>query len=114
MRLEQCFYCRDITITGRNAATQVAFKNCAPLDKCITRIHGTTIDIAEDLDLVTSMYNLLEYSSNYSGMTGSLWFYCKDEATNLNNDFSNTNNFRSFKYQAKLVETLKLMEQMEY
>ena len=29
------------------------------------------------------MYNLLEYSSNYSGTTGILWFYSKNEATNL-------------------------------
>ena len=38
----------------------------------------TTIDDAEDLDLVMPMmpmYNLIEYSSNYSETTGSLWFY---------------------------------------
>ena len=29
------------------------------------------------------MYNLLEYSSNYSNMTGTLWFCSKDEATNF-------------------------------
>ena len=34
----------------------------------------TTIDDAEDLDLVMPMYNLIEYSSNYSETTGSLWF----------------------------------------
>ena len=28
------------------------------------------------------MYNLIEYNSNYSETTGSLWFYLKDEATN--------------------------------
>ena len=27
------------------------------------------------------MYNLTEYSSNYSKKTGILWFYLKDEAT---------------------------------
>ena len=52
---------RDITIIGHQV-TQVAFKNCAPLTKCITKIDGTTIDNAEDLDLVMSMHNLLEYS----------------------------------------------------
>ena len=45
----------DVTITGRNAETQTAFKNCAPFDKCITKVDETTIDHAEDLDLVTSM-----------------------------------------------------------
>ena len=66
----------NITTTGDNGA-QVAFKNCAPFIKCTTKIDGTTIDDAEDLDLVTLMYNLLEYSSNYSETTGSLWFFLK-------------------------------------
>ena len=39
-------------------------------------------DDAEDLYLVKQMYNLIEYNSNYSETTGSLWFYLKDEATN--------------------------------
>ena len=63
-----------IAITGHNV-TQVAFKNCSPFIKCITKIDGTTIDDAEDLDLVMLMNNLLEYSSGYSDMTGSLWFF---------------------------------------
>ena len=49
------------------------------------------------------MYNLLVYSSNYSDTTGSLWFYSKDEATNFNNDIENTDAFKSFKYNAKLL-----------
>ena len=49
------------------------------------------------------MYNLIEYSSNYSETIGSLWFYSKDEASNFNNNNANTNNFKSFKYKAKLL-----------
>ena len=64
----------DITITGDNGA-EVAFKNCAHFIICITKIDGTTIDDAEDLDLVMPIYNLLEYSSNYSDTKGSLWFF---------------------------------------
>ena len=41
------------------------------------------------------MNNLIEYSSNYSETTGSLWFYSKDEATNLNADIANYDNFKS-------------------
>ena len=55
-------------------ATQAAFKNCAPVTRCITKIDGTTINDAKDLDLVIPMYNLIECSSNYSDTTGSLWF----------------------------------------
>ena len=69
----------DISIIGHNAATQKLFKNCVPSTNCITKIDGTTIGDAEDLDLVMVTYNLLEYSSNYSHTTGILWIYSKDE-----------------------------------
>ena len=42
----------SITIMGRNFAIEVAFRNCAPFIKCITKIDGTILDDAEDLDLV--------------------------------------------------------------
>ena len=94
----------NITIKGHQA-TQIAFKSCAPFTKCITKIDGTTIDDAENLDLVMPMYNLIEYSSNYSETTGNLWFYSKDEATNFNADVANNNNnFKSFMHKAKLLE----------
>ena len=66
-----------------------------------TKIDETTIDDAEMLNLVKPMYNLIEYNSNYSETTGSLWFYSKDEATDYNADIANDNNFKSFKYKAK-------------
>ena len=62
----------DITILGRNGATQVAFKNCAPFTKWITKIDRITIGDAEVSDLVMLLHNLIEYSSNYSDTTGSL------------------------------------------
>ena len=83
---------------------QVAFKHCAPFTKCITKIDETTIDDAEDLDLVMPMYNLIEYSANYSETTRILWFYSIDEAINFNNNIANTNNFKYFKYKAKFLE----------
>ena len=45
---------------------------------------------------------MLEYSSNYADITGSVWFYTKDESTNFNNYVTNTDNFKSFKHKAKL------------
>ena len=83
--------------------TQVAFKNCALFTKCITKIGETTIDDAEDLDLVMPIYNLIEYSPNYYETTGSLLFYSKDEATNFNAHIANDDNFKSFKFKAKLL-----------
>ena len=51
-----------------------------------------------------AMYNLIKYSSNYSETTGTLWFYSKDEATNFDAGISKTNNFKSLKCKAKLLE----------
>ena len=59
-------------------------------------IDAKTIDNAEDLNLVMSMYNLIQYSSNYSARKGSLWFSSKDETTNFNAD-------KSFNDKAKLL-----------
>ena len=47
-------------------------------------------------------YNLLEYSSNYSETTCSIWFYSKDEEARFN-DITYGNNFKSFNYKTKLV-----------
>ena len=44
----------------------VAFKNNAPIRSCITKINSALIDDTEGLSIVTPMYNLLEYSQNYS------------------------------------------------
>ena len=41
--------------------TPVTFKNCASFIKWITKMDGATIADAEDLELVMSMYNLIEY-----------------------------------------------------
>ena len=51
----------------------VTFKNCAPLTRCISRINNTEIDNAKDIDIVMPMYNLIEYSDNYSKTSGGLW-----------------------------------------
>ena len=50
------------------------------------------------------MYNLLGNNSNHSDTTGSFWFYSKEGATNFNNDIADTNDFKSFKYNTKLLQ----------
>ena len=60
-----------------------------------TKIDGTIIEDAEDLDLFVLMYNFLEYNSDYSDTTISLQFYSKDEAANLNSDTEGYNNLSS-------------------
>ena len=49
------------------------------------------------------MYNLLEYSSNCSDTTGSLWFYSKDEAVNFTANIVGNNNFQSFIYKTRFI-----------
>ena len=85
--------------------TPVAFENCAPFTKCIIKIGEKTIDDAEDVDLVIPIYNLIEYSSNFSETIGSLWFYPRVEPTNFNVDIANNDNLKSFEYKDKLLET---------
>ena len=82
----------DIIFTAHNNVTPVAFKNCAPCTKCITKIDGTTRDDAKGLDLVMPMYNLIEYSSSCSDTTGSLWFHSYKNRENLENTVANGNN----------------------
>ena len=48
-------------------------------------------------------YNPIEYSSNYSEATGSLWFYSKDEGTNFDADIPSNKNFKSFECKNKLL-----------
>ena len=64
-----------ITVTNPNDnayGKKLALKNSAPFTSCISKINNTLIDNAEDLDIVMTMYNLIEYGKNYSKTTGSL------------------------------------------
>ena len=61
-----------------NTNKKVIFKNCAPFTNCISEVNNMQIDNAKDIDIVMSMYNLIEYSDNYAKTIGSLWQYCKD------------------------------------
>ena len=63
---------------ANNTNEKVISKNCAPFTSCISKINNTQIDNVEYIDIVIPMYNLIEFSDNYSKTTGSLWQYCKD------------------------------------
>ena len=52
---------------------------------------------AHDIDIVMPMYNLIEYSDNYSKTSGSLWQYYKD----VPND--NLTDSESFKPKVKIT-----------
>ena len=48
------------------------------------------------------MYNLIEYSDNYSESSGSLWSFKRDDIVN-NENVTNENNVPSFKYKASII-----------
>ena len=70
----------------------VILKNCALFIKCISEINNTEIDNAQDIDIVMSMYNLIEYSENYSEVSGKLRQCYKDEP---NNNLADSESFKS-------------------
>ena len=76
----------NITATPNNAITQVVFKNCAPFKDCRKEIFF--FDYADSINVTMPMYNLIEYSDNYSDTSGSLWNFKRDEITN-NADVTN-------------------------
>ena len=92
---------------ANNANKKVIFKNCAPFTNCISEINNMQVDNAKDTDIVMSMYNLIEYSDNYSRTSGSLWQYCKDIPVVDNNNaivnFAEYNLTDSFNFKAKMT-----------
>ena len=103
---------RDIAAVGGDQNTPIVFKNCAPFRRCVTHINDEHVETAENLDMIMSMYNLLEYSDNYAGSSGRLWQF-KREEQNITNAGGNPNNVTttdspSFKYKSSLLKDLIL------
>ena len=67
----------NITVAANNN-TDVAFKNCAPFSTCTTKINDVFVDEANHIYIAMPMYNLIEYSDNYSDTSGSLWQFKRD------------------------------------
>ena len=98
----------NIAVVGANNNTKVAFKNCAPFRKCRTEINETFIDEAEHINIAMPMYNLIEYSDNYSDTSDTLWQFKRDEIredVDLTVDAQHIpKNLPSFKYKSSLIE----------
>ena len=55
---------------------------CSLFTDCISKLNKRQVsDNAKDIDVVMPIYNLIEYSNNYSKTLGSLWQYYRDEPT---------------------------------
>ena len=102
----------NITATGGDANTRVAFKNCAPFTKCITHINDEHVDNADNLDIIMPMYNLIEYSDNYSDTSGSLWQFKRDEQNMNDGNPANitATDSSSFKYKSSLFKPVTAVD----
>ena len=80
----------DLSATAANENDKdqknVAIKNNSPFRSWISKINSILIKDAEDLDIVTLIYNLIECSQDYSVTSGSLWNHYKDEIDDVNDN----------------------------
>ena len=104
------------TATGgaavNNTNKKVIFKNFAPFADCITEINNTQGDDDQKIDVVMSMYNLIEYSDA--------------SALNANGEIidfpANNNGSASFKFKQEITEqtgnggtkNVEIMVQLKY
>ena len=97
----------NINVTGGNDNTKPAFKNWTRFEKCRTEINEAFVDDAQHINIAIPMYNLIEYSDNYSDTSGSLWQFKRDEIeedVDLTVDVQDIpNNSSSFKYKSSFI-----------
>ena len=96
----------DGTIRAANAVdanTRLALKNWAPFTKCNLEINDEHFDTAENLDIVMSMYNLIEYLDNYQDSSVTRYQYKRDEPPTIFANNLATDSSSSFKYKVNLL-----------
>ena len=91
---------------------KLAFKNNASFVSCISKVNNILIDNAKDLDIVMPIYNLIEYSKNYSKTSGGLWNYYRDEPNSGLDGANNNLNYsikdsKSFDYKTSITGKLE-------
>ena len=109
-----------------NTNKRLIFKTCAPFINCISQINKTQLDNAKDIDIEMPMYNVIEYSDNYSKTSGSLWQHYKDIPVVNNGNiaqFNGANATDPFNFQAKItgqagnngwIEGVEIMVPLKY
>ena len=92
------------TVTVNNTTVGDADANT----NCISGINNAQVNNTKNIDIVMPMYNLVEYSDNYSKTSGRLWQYCQDiPAVDNNNNgivnFAENNLTDSFNFKVKMT-----------
>ena len=73
----------------------------------ISYINDEHVDNADDLDIIMPMYNLIEYSYNYSHTSASLWQFKRDKQNMNNGNRDNVTDYSSsFKNKSSLPKPL--------
>ena len=91
----------NITVTGGNADTKVAFKNCTSFKTCRTEINDVFVHNADYIYIAMHMHNPTVYSDNCSDTSGSLWQFKRDEING--NVEAMTTDSPSFKYKSGFI-----------
>ena len=92
----------DVDANNTNK-TEIFKNNCKLIaTNCKAILNNAQLDNAKEIDIVIAVYNLLEYSNNYSKSSGSLFQYYRDEPA-VNNDgaivgFADNHATDSFKF----------------
>ena len=72
--------CNITTTDSENK--QVIFKKCTPFTGCISETNNKQLDNAKNLDVVVSMYKLIEYNYNYSKSPRRFYHFYRDGPKN--------------------------------
>ena len=56
-----------------NNVKEILFKSSALFTDCISEINNAQLDNAKNINVAMPMYDLIEYSNNYSKTSESLW-----------------------------------------
>ena len=93
-----------IRAAAANANARLALKNCVPITKCNLEFNDEHVDTVENLDIVMSMYNLIEYLDNYQDSSATFYQYKRDKPPE-GDPIPNlvVNNSNSFKYKVELL-----------
>ena len=83
-----------VNADANNTNKKVTFKTCALFTDCIGKINNTQVYKAKDLHTVMPMYDLMEYSDNYSKTYGTYGVIV---------DLDSNNNTDSFKFKEKIT-----------
>ena len=59
-------------VVAGDEKTKIALKNCGIFTKSVIHLDDEHIETADNLDLVMGLYNMIEYSDNFSDSTASL------------------------------------------